>query len=126
MASYNALESNTNNPSPYGSGDPYYNQSTGYITPQPMATKKRTSNWLKFGLPVLIIVIIAAVVGGVVGSRKSNKEASTSGGGSAGSGGGGGPAASSVASVKSALGRYATATDSKYLIPIYPSTVSGL
>jgi len=124
MASYNALESNQN-PSPYGSGDPYYNQSTGYITPHPMAQKKRTSKWIKIGIPVVIVaIIIAAVVGGVVGSRKKKNNAASSGSGS--SGGANDPgAASSAASVKNALGRFATATDSKYLVPIYPSTTNS-
>ena len=106
------------NQSPYGSGDPYYNESSGYITPAPV--KKRTSNWIKFGIPVLILVIIGAVVGGVVGSRsKSNNSSGTSSGGS-----GGDAAASSAASIKLNIGRFATATDSEYMMPIYPSTVS--
>ena len=79
MASNTAYHNaNANTNSPYGSGDPYYSASTGYITPAPM--KKRTSNWIKIGVPVLIVVIIAAVVGGVLGSRAhNNKNASTSG-----------------------------------------------
>lgn len=114
MTSYNALGGN-HSPSPYNSGDPYYNESSGFITPSP--AKKGTSNWIKFGIPVAIIVIVGAVVGGVLGSRSSH----------GGSGGGGGKAAgnaeSSAASVKAQLGRYATATNSDYLMPIYPSTV---
>lgn len=112
------------NNTPYGSGDPYYSAS-GYITPVPM--KKRTSNWIKFGIPVLIAVIIAAVVGGVVGSRNHhNNSASASGKSSSGGGGsssGDQAAASSAASVQNALGLVPTATNSLYLIPIYPSTV---
>ena len=50
--------------SPYGSGDPYYNESTGFITPsQP---KKGTSKWIKIGIPVAVVVIAAAVVGAAV------------------------------------------------------------
>jgi hypothetical protein len=108
--------------SPYGSGDPYYNESSGYITPMPV--KKRASNWLKFGVPVALIVIVAAVVGGVVGSRHHNSNSSVSGaasgGGSAGDQTG---AASSAASVKNAIGVFPTGTDSQYLLPLYPSTV---
>jgi hypothetical protein len=114
--------------SPYASGDPYYNASSGYITPMPL--KKKTSNWIKFGVPVLIAVIIAAVVGGVVGSRHHNdKSASASGGsssGSSGSSGDQGAAASSAASVQNALGLFPTSTNSLYLIPVYPSTVCCL
>ena len=119
------MSSNTtyhNANSPYGSGDPYYSASTGYITPAPM--KKRTSNWIKIGVPVLVVVIIAAVVGGVLGSRHhNNSSASASGADSAATGA---AAASNAASLKNAIGVYPTATDSQYLLPIYPSTVSPL
>ena len=121
MATYNAIDSSQD--SPYGSGDPYYSRSTGYIAPEgytapPPPEKKRISNWIKIGIPVAIIVIAAAVVGGIFGARRASKS----------SGGGGGnqdpaAAASSAASVKSAVGRYATGTNSKYMVPVYPSTV---
>jgi hypothetical protein len=113
-ASYNALRPN---PSPYGTGDPQYNESqSGFITPN-SPPKKRTSNWIKFGIPALIIIIIAGVVGGVVASRKSNKSSSSGSKGSA-------AAASSAASAKLAAGRFAVATDSEFMVPVYPSTVS--
>ncbi|KAL0951431.1 hypothetical protein HGRIS_008123 [Hohenbuehelia grisea] len=105
---------------PYGSGDPYYNESTGFITPQ--RPRKGLSPWIKFGLPVLILVIIGAVVGGVVGSRKSNDSSASSNGGKGTSSGE--AAASSAASVKNAIGQFATATDSQYMRPIYPSTTN--
>ena len=118
------------NNTPYGSGDPYYSAS-GYITPVPM--KKRTSNWLKIGIPVLCAVIIAAVVGGVVGSRNHHNnstdasgKSSSDNGSSDGSSAGQAAAASSAASVQNALGLVPTATNSLYLIPIYPSTVCFL
>lgn len=118
MASYNALNHNQNmHTSPYGSGDPYYQQSTGYITPAPLP-KKRTSNWIKIGIPVAIVVIAAAVVGGVLGARHSSN--STSGGGNPDPA----AAASSAANLKTAVGRYATGTNSKFMVPLYPSTVS--
>lgn len=107
--------------SPYGSGDPYYNESSGYITPMPL--KKRTSNWIKFGIPVAIAVIVAAVVGGVVGSRHHNSSSSVSGAAAGSSSGDQAAAASSAASVKNAIGVYPTGTDSLYLLPLYPSTV---
>lgn len=126
MASYDAINSNTaaqQHPSPYGSGDPYYNESSGFITP--VARKKGTSNWIKFGVPVLILVIIGAVVGGVVGSRssKSSTDAATSSSSGASGSASGEAAASSAVSAKLAIGRFATATNSEYMMPIYPQTV---
>ena len=124
-ANYNALDNTHRNPSPYGSGDPYYHESSGFITPQ-VPPRKRTSNWIKFGVPVLIIVIIGAVVGGVVGSRHSSstKANSTNSNSNAASG----PsdpaaAASSAVTAKIQLGRFATATNSEFMVPVYPSTV---
>jgi hypothetical protein len=117
-ANYDALGSN-NNPSPYGSGDPYYNQSSGYITPH-KPVRKRTSNWIKFGVPLLVVVVIVAVVVGVVvGTRKSTTSSRAANAGSSGD-----AAASSAASAKLAVGRFAIATDSEFMVPIYPSTVS--
>ena len=124
-ASYNALDNNNYQSSPYGTNDPNYHESAGYIAPLPR--KKPLSKWIKIGVPVLIAVIIAAVVGGVVGSRNSNsKDASTSNSSSSSSSGSAGDtaAASSAISAKSAVGRFATATDSEFMVPIYPSTVS--
>ncbi|RDB28830.1 hypothetical protein Hypma_015698 [Hypsizygus marmoreus] len=105
-------------PSPYGSGDPYYNESSGFITPHP--AKKRTSNWIKIGVPVLILVIVGAVVGGVLGSRssKSDNKGTTAASSSSEA------AASSAASVKLEIGRFATATNSAYMMPVYPSTTN--
>ncbi|KAG6818070.1 hypothetical protein H0H87_009225 [Tephrocybe sp. NHM501043] len=114
-ANYNAVGGNHS--SPYGSGDPYYNESSGFITPHPV--KKRTSNWIKIGVPVIILVIIGAVVGGVLGS----KAAKNSSNGSTGSSSSGEAAASSAASVKLEVGRFATATNSAYMMPVYPSTL---
>ncbi|EPQ60512.1 hypothetical protein GLOTRDRAFT_52744 [Gloeophyllum trabeum ATCC 11539] len=100
--------------SPYGSGDPYYSESTGFLTSQ--RQRKGASNWIKFGVPVAIVVIIAAVVGGVVGSRHhtSAAEAVSSQ-----------AAASSAASAKSAIGIYPTGTNSQYMMPLYPSTTNS-
>lgn len=120
-ANYNAVGGSGQ--SPYGSGDPYYNESSGYITPHP-AIRKRTSNWIKIGAPLLILVIIGAVLGGVLGSRASrnNNNLSASSGGSSSSA----AAASSAASLKLGAGRFATATSDPYLKPVYPTTVSTL
>ena len=112
------LNNKTEYNSPYAA---YYNQSTGYLPPQ--QPKKPLSKWIKFGIPVAIVVIAAAVVGGVVGSRassNSNKSSSNSGGTSSSN-----PsvAASAAISAKTAVGRFATATDSFYQVPLYPSTV---
>lgn len=123
-ATYNPLNEDSHN-SPYGTNEPRYNASTGYIAPAPSPRKKGLSNWIKFGLPVLVVVIIAAVVAGVVATRHHNKDASSSSGSSSGSGSPGDTAsASAVASAKLAVGRFATATDSEFMVPVYPSTVS--
>ena len=119
MATYDQLNSARNSPyghqptSPYGSGDPYYNESSGYITAQP--AKKSVSPWIKIGIPVLILVVIGGVVGGIVGAHKHK---STSGSSSS--------AASAAASAQLAVGIFATSTDSFYMVPVYPSTVSYL
>jgi hypothetical protein len=113
-ANYDTLNTHPRN-SPYGSGDPYYNQSTGYITPHSLP-KKAVSKWVKFGIPVVIVIIAAAVLGGVLGSRGSKNSSSQSASASA--------SATSAISVKNELGHFATATDSQYLVPIYPMTVS--
>ena len=104
--------------SPYGSGDPYYNESTGFITPsQP---KKGTSKWIKIGIPVAVVVIAAAVVGAIFGIRASKNSSSSS---STSSGTSGDSSSGSTASSGDGTGIFAVATDSLYLLPIYPSTV---
>ncbi|THH14362.1 hypothetical protein EW146_g5957 [Bondarzewia mesenterica] len=125
MASYNSINNNPQHgQSPYGSGDPYYHESTGYISPpQP---KKRISNWVKIGVPVLVLVIIGAVLGGVLGSRSSNnKSSSSSSGGSSAPQVTGEAAASAAASAKNAIGRFATSTNSEFMMPVYPSTTDS-
>ncbi|KAG5647581.1 hypothetical protein DXG03_008934 [Asterophora parasitica] len=118
-ANYNAIGGNSL--SPYGSGDPYYNESSGFISP-PQPPKKRTSNWVKIGVPVLILVIIGAVVGGVLGSRASSSKSSTN---SHGAGNAGGEAAaSSAASVKLEVGRFATATNT-FTSPTFNPSVNA-
>ena len=106
--------SSVNRNIPYGSGDPYYNSSTGYITPH-QPPKKKTSNWIKFGVPIAVLVIAGAVLGGVFGSRAS-KNASASSAASA-------AAATSAIQAKDAIGIFPTGTDSLYLLPLYPATV---
>ena len=91
--------------SPYGSGDPYYNESTGFIAPA--AAKKRPNNWIRFGVPVLIVVIVAAVVGGVVGSRHHSSSSASNASGSAASANAlptGSAAVSQALSVKNDIG----------------------
>ncbi|KAH9857969.1 chondroitin AC/alginate lyase [Lenzites betulinus] len=118
---YNATYNHSNASNlhtPYGSGDPYYNESTGFIAPN--ATKKKTSKWLKVGLPVGLLIVAAAVVGVVLGIRAHNKSssaASTNGTASE-------AAASQAASIKAEVGLFATATASLYLLPIYPSATN--
>lgn len=108
--------SSVNPTTPYGSGDPYYNESTGYITPQASAAKK-TSNWIKYGIPVAIVAIVGIVVGVVLGTRSSHNSSSSGASSSA--------AATSAIGAKNALGIFPTGTDSLYMLPLYPSTVSA-
>ncbi|KAH8119950.1 hypothetical protein DFH11DRAFT_1721846 [Phellopilus nigrolimitatus] len=103
------------NSNPYGAGDPYYNQSSGFLPPQ--APKKRISNWIKFGVPILILVIIGAVVGGVVGSKKSSSDAASSSKDPS-------AIASSAANAKTSVGRFAVSTNSDYMMPVYPATTN--
>jgi len=122
MASYGSLnktQQGLNANHPYAAGDPYYAESTGFITPQQAVKKRGMSNWIKFGVPLLIVVVVAAVLGGVLGSRKSNNDAATSTSGSSSDSGTHG----SGAALDLSDSRFATATDSKYLEPLYPSIV---
>lgn len=86
--------------------------------------KKPVSKWIKLGIPLAILLaIVGLIVGVVIGTRKKTNRSSSSGAaGSAGSTGN--SAASSAVSVKLAIGRFATATNSEFLVPLYPSTVS--
>ena len=88
-----------------------------------------TSDFLRHSLFLREVtpVIIGVVVGAVVGTRHhDNKTANVSGASSGddSSPSGQAAAASSAAAVKNAIGVYPTGTDSLYLLPLYPSTVS--
>ena len=95
----------------------------------PGSTQKRTSPWVKFGIPVVVLVVIGAVLGGVLGTQL-NKHSSTN---AASSPSGSSPsslspaqsksAAASASSAAKAQGRFATGTDT-YGLPIYPSTTN--
>ncbi|KAG9314225.1 chondroitin AC/alginate lyase [Chiua virens] len=98
---------------PYGSGDPYYNASTGYITP-PRPPKKTVSNWIKFGIPIAVLVIAGAIIGGVLGSRASKNSQSAAAN----------SAATSAIQAKNDIGIYPTGTDSLYMLPLYPTTTN--
>lgn len=115
--SYNQLGSQHQHP--YGSTDPVYSESTGYIAPMP-PPKKGVSKWIKFGIPVGIIIVIAAVVGGVLGAKASNDDDSSSSGSST-NGGNPDAAASSAVSAKGERGVFPTATNSYYMVPLYPT-----
>ncbi|KAJ7091353.1 chondroitin AC/alginate lyase [Mycena belliarum] len=115
--SYNPLESAHQSHQVYQDHDPSFSQSTGFLAPQP-ASKPKTSKWIRVGIPVAVAVIVAAaVVAGVVASRKSKSSSANSPAAAA-------AASASSASAKLAAGIFATATNSEYMIPIYPSTTN--
>ncbi|EIN06318.1 hypothetical protein PUNSTDRAFT_145586 [Punctularia strigosozonata HHB-11173 SS5] len=127
-ASYDALQEGSHHNIHPNSSDPSHYQSTGYITPSP--AKRRLGPWIKFGVPVAVLVIVGVVVGAVVGTRHHSSSGSSSSSSGAGDGGGGGSgggspaAASSAVSAKEEVGIFATATNSFYEIPLYPSTTN--
>jgi hypothetical protein len=112
---YDPLDSGT---SPYGSGDPYYNSSTGYITPPNPKKSLGKNKWLKIGVPVGVLVIAGAVVGAVLATRHHGHNS-----GSSSNNSGNPAAASSAISAKNAVGMFPTATNSEFMVPLYPSTV---
>lgn len=120
MAYHQANNHSTQNlNNPYGAGDPYYNQSTGYISPPNMNStrKKGVSKWIKIGIPVAVLVIIGVVVGAVVGTKHSSEnspQAKAAASASASS------ASVNLALQELATGKFAMATNSLYMIPLYP------
>ena len=107
--------------SPYGSGDPYYSKSSGYIASGATPAKGSKRNWLKIGIPIAILVIVGAVVGGVLGSR--TKKNNSSGGNNSDNNNNNGNGNSNNGP-KNGLARLPTSTDPFYGMPIYPSSVS--
>ena len=89
--------------------DPYQSSAPG---------KKPINKWILYGIP-LILAIGGLIAGIVIGTHKNTKSNS----GTAGSNDVPGSASSAV-SAKLAIGRFATATDSEFMVPLYPSTVS--
>ncbi|KAF7298857.1 hypothetical protein MIND_00833500 [Mycena indigotica] len=116
--SYDHLNSSSHNM--YGQGN-----GSGYITPA-TRSKRRTSNWIKFGIPVLLLVIAGAVVGAVVATRsKKSSDAATSSTGGSSLDPAASVAPSAAASAKDAIGIFPTATNSLYMVPIYPSATNA-
>src|SRR5258708_5429369 len=87
----------------------------------PTQKKSKVNKWIKIGVPVLVLVVLVAILAGVFGSRAAKKQdsahAADSDSAAASS------EASAQSSIRSELGRFATATD-EYFLPVYPSTVS--
>lgn len=121
-----------NSADPMSSGNPYASQSPrGFEQPQKKSRKKL---WIIIGVIVALIVIIGAVLGGVLGSRASND--SSSGGSksaadNANGGNGNAGVPSGVSNVNSEAvtatnqDRYlAIATNSQWMLPVYPTGVS--
>lgn len=121
---------------PMSSGNPYASQSPQGFNERPKKSRKKL--WIIIGVIVAIIVILAAVLGGVFGSRASDDSSSGSGssadqanGGGSGGGNGNAGAPSGVSNVNSEAltatesNRYlAIATDSEWMLPVYPTGVS--
>lgn len=95
----------------------------GYNAAAAKPPKKPISNWIKFGVPVFVLVVIAAVLGGVLGSRAAKNNNSSASGSNQASSASASAAASAAASAKNEIGRFATSTESDYMMPVYPSTV---
>ncbi|KAJ6518783.1 chondroitin AC/alginate lyase [Mycena sanguinolenta] len=114
---YNPIQSQNgaNNHQVYQNHDPSFYQSTGYITPARPA-KRTTSRWIKIGIPVAVLVIAAVVVGIVVSHHHNSSSSSAAASSSS--------AAAAAASAKVAAGLLATATNSQYMIPVYPTTTN--
>ena len=87
--------------------------------PAPVKKSKFKGKILGVAAVIAVIVIIAVVVGVVLGTHKKDRS-SNDGAGSSGVPG----SVSSAISAKLAFGRFATATDSEFMVPLYPSTVS--
>jgi flagellar basal body-associated protein FliL len=119
------------------SGNPYASQSPrGFDQPEKKSRKKM---WIIIGAIIALLVIIGAVLGGVLGSRASNDSSSSGSGSSAdqanggsGTGNGNAGAPSGVTNVNSEAvtatnqDRYlAIATDSQWMLPVYPTGVSS-
>ncbi|KAF9258854.1 hypothetical protein L218DRAFT_934384 [Marasmius fiardii PR-910] len=121
MTQYSAVDNANRGDSPYLNSA--HNESAGFIAPAAPA-KKRTSPWIKWGLPIviLILIIIGAVLGGVLGSRAAKDNRASSAAESSRSAD---AAASSAASAKAQIGRFAQATNSEFMVPIYPSTTNA-
>ena len=90
--------------------DPYQSSAPG---------KKPIHKWILYGIP-LILAIGGLIAGIVIGTHKNTNKSNS---GTAGSGDVP-DSASSAVSAKLSIGRFATATDSEFMVPLYPSTVS--
>lgn len=120
-------QANLNTPdpdkSPYGAGDPYYQQSQGYIQPYPR--KKGLSKWVKIGVPVAIIIIVGVVVGVVMATRNNSDDDKSSSSNSK-PGSDSKPAdPEDAATAKLEIGRFAVATNSAFMVPIYPTATNA-
>ncbi|KAE9406062.1 hypothetical protein BT96DRAFT_915564 [Gymnopus androsaceus JB14] len=97
-------------------------QSSGYIAP-PNNEKPRgkpTSKWIKFGIPIAILVIIAIVVGAVVGTKKNKTSSSSSPAAQSSAAAAASSSSANAAIEELATGKFAAATNSLYMVPIFP------
>ncbi|KAG0149864.1 hypothetical protein CROQUDRAFT_73739 [Cronartium quercuum f. sp. fusiforme G11] len=83
---------------------------------------KRTSPWLKFGLPIAILLIIAAIIGAILGSRSHSNSTTTAGRSAASSGSATGAGASAGRDASQMLFTGYNA----YGVPQYPSSANSV
>ncbi|KAH9857976.1 chondroitin AC/alginate lyase [Lenzites betulinus] len=90
----------------------YANESLGLTTSRP---NHRGRKWIWIGVPVAIAVVLAAVLGGILGSRRAHNNKDDSSGSSGTNG---------ATTAQATIGLFPIATNSQYLLPLYPSTTN--
>lgn len=105
MASRNEHQStaNDNDAAPTSPYTTLHNPSSTHVLGEP--PKKGLSKWVKFGIPVALFIIVGIILAAVLGPESKKSDSSSS------------------ANTNFTVGRIATATDSDYFMPVYPSTV---
>ncbi|KAI8455197.1 chondroitin AC/alginate lyase [Phakopsora pachyrhizi] len=104
--------------------DHHLNQKETFRTTDPNLNRnrKKTSNWIKLGIPILVMIIIAAIIAGVVASRnRSNSSPSSSSVSSSSSSASGAGSSAGKDQFHVLFSGY-----SNYGVPQYPTTVNQI